>query len=166
MSRQTELTANANRCHFTNAPTLATANAAYGKGTAEAWLTGQLANLSEFSGARDKVLPEQLNETVRLVVSEYHYLNMAEIMLFCRRFKLGRYGKFYGSVDPIAIMAALKEFCRERNIAFCEREKEEAQRRMEESRKNACTWEEYLRQKGEKQRPSPLARTEEQLNGQ
>ncbi len=134
VSRQTELTADANRCHFTNAPTLALANAAYGRGTAEAWLTAQLADLSEFSGARDKLTPEQLRQTVTLVAGEYHWLNMAEIMLFCRRFKLGQYGKFYGAVDPIAVTGALRDFCRERREACARREARLTAERLERDR--------------------------------
>ena len=48
---------------------------------------------------------------------------MAEIMLFCRRFKKGSYDKFYGSVDPIAIMRGLNVFCRERNEAYAKRDR-------------------------------------------
>lgn len=52
-------------------------------------------------------------------------------MLFFHRFKAGRYGRFYGSVDPLVITTALREFLRDRNLVYdqhrqeqeCERDK-------------------------------------------
>ncbi len=153
-------------CFFGDYPTLANLGSQFDKKYPVAWLMAHLHDLSEFCGCKDKLSGHPLQQCAGIISTDFYWLKVSELMLFFHRFKSGRYGKFYGSVDPIAIMAALKKFCRERNIAYGERENEEAQRRMEESRKNACTWGEYLRQKGEKQRPSPLARTEAQLNGQ
>lgn len=124
INRQIELTKEPERCHFQNAPTLWTVNLAYGFGTAQEWLTYQITDLSEFSGARGKITDGQLDQIVQLITDDYGFLNMAEIMLFCRRFKRGLYDKFYGSVDPIAIMQGLNEFCRERNEAYDKRERE------------------------------------------
>lgn len=162
INRQTELTSNAGRCYFTNAPTLARINSAYGHKTAETWLMAQFADLSEFSGARDKISQEQARQTVQLVVDEYWYLNLAEIMLFCRRFKLGRYGKFYGTVDPIAITGGLKEFCRERLEAFAQREAQLAAERLERDKHNPLniSRKEYERAKREG-RESEEGRTRE-----
>lgn len=118
-----ELTKDPERCYFQNAPTLWTVNLAYGFGTAQEWLAYQITDLSEFSGARDKITDRQLDQIIQLITDDYGFLNMAEIMLFCRRFKRGLYDKFYGSVDPISIMQGLNEFCRERNEAYAQREK-------------------------------------------
>lgn len=98
-------------------------NLAYGFGTAQEWLAYQITDLSEFSGARDKITDRQLDQIIQLITDDYGFLNMAEIMLFCRRFKRGLYDKFYGSVDPIAIMQGLNEFCRERNEAYAKRDR-------------------------------------------
>lgn len=117
-----ELTKSASRCHFANAPTLWTINQAYGFGTAQEWLIYQITDLSEFSGARSKITDRQIDQVVQLITDDYGYLNMAEIMLFCRRFKSGCYDKFYGVVDPIAIMQGLSEFCKERISAWIKRE--------------------------------------------
>lgn len=122
VDRQMELTKSSARCHFTNAPTLWTANQAYGYGTAQEWLIYQITDLSEFSGARAKLTDRQIDQVVQLITDDYGYLNMAEIMLFCRRFKSGAYDKFYGTVDPIAIMQGLAEFCKERVSAWAKRE--------------------------------------------
>lgn len=129
IDKQMELTKDPKRCYFQNAPTLWTVNLAYGFGTAQEWLAYQITDLSEFSGARDKITDRQLDQIIQLITDDYGFLNMAEIMLFCRRFKRGLYDKFYGSVDPIAIMQGLNEFCRERNEAYAQREKEQQERK-------------------------------------
>lgn len=113
VDRQSDLTQNPERCYFQNAPSLWTVNAAYGNGTAQEWLVYQITNLSEFSGARAKLTDTQLNETVQLIVDHYGFLNMAEVMLFCRLFKCGKFDKFYGTVDPMAIMQGINTFCRD-----------------------------------------------------
>lgn len=123
IDKQMELTKDPERCYFKNAPTLWTVNLAYGFGTAQEWLAYQITDLSEFSGAKDKITDRQLDQIIQIITDDYGFLNMAEIMLFCRRFKRGLYDKFYGSVDPIAIMQGLNEFCRERNEAYAQRDK-------------------------------------------
>lgn len=129
VDKQVELTKSPDRCYFTNAPTLWNVNLAYGFGTAQEWLAYQITDLSEFSGARDKITDRQLDQIIQLITDDYGFLNMAEIMLFCRRFKKGSYDKFYGSVDPIAIMKGLNEFVRERNEAYAKRERTQQERK-------------------------------------
>ena len=130
VDRQMELTKDPERCFFQNAPTLWNVNIGYGFGTAQEWLAYQIADLSEFSGARDKITDRQLDQIIQLITDDYGFLNMAEIMLFCRRFKKGSYDKFYGSVDPIAIMKGLNEFVRERNEAYALRERTQQERKQ------------------------------------
>lgn len=130
IDRQAELTASPERCHFANAPTLAAANAIYGDGTAEEWLTYVLADISEFAGTRSKLTQNQILQTARLIAAEYGHLNMAELMLFSRRFKTGRYGRFYGGVDPMVILSGLDSFLRERAEAHALRDSREQERRI------------------------------------
>lgn len=129
IDKQIELTNIPERCFFQNAPTLWTVNLAYGFGTAQEWLAYQITDLSEFSGAKAKITDRQLDQIIQLITDDYGFLNMAEIMLFCRRFKKGSYDKFYGSVDPIAIMQGLNVFCRERNEAYAKRERTQQERK-------------------------------------
>lgn len=136
INRMVAVTSNPRRCHFANAPSLITVNRTYGNGTAQEWLTYMVSDISEFSGARNKITPGQINQIVQLITVEYGYLNMAEIMLFCRRFKSGYYGSFYSSVDPMTIMAGLKLFIRERADAWNVRYSEQAAKRLEEELHN------------------------------
>ena len=68
-------------------------------------------------------------------------------MLFFSRFKQGRYGRFYGSVDPLIIMSALIDFVRERNDAIFDRDCEQNRIREEKGKKDVISHEEYLRLK-------------------
>lgn len=148
-SVQTAFASRPDSCYFGDYPTLGELNAAYGKTMAAQWLVAQLTNLSEFSGARD-VTVLQLEELSRVVAQEYHWLKITELMLFFYRFKTGRYGRFYGSVDPLVVTTALREFLAERNAAYARHEQLERERKEEEERKAhpPITREEWLRLKG------------------
>ena len=102
-------------CIFGNVPTLWEANNIYGKGTAEEWLVYQFSDLSEFAGVSKKINSQQLLQMAQLMVADFGYLKMTEVMLFIRHFKVGRYGTFYGNVDPLVIMDSVRKFLVERN---------------------------------------------------
>lgn len=82
---------------------------------------------------------------------EYHYLKITELMLFFYYFKTGRYGKFYGAVDPLVITCSLRDFIVERGVAISRHEQEQREHREAESRKNAITYEQYLQMKKERE---------------
>ena len=69
-------------------------------------------------------------------------------MLFFHDFKAGQYGKFYGSLDPLVVTTALKEFLAHRGALLDKYEDEEDTKRLEEQRKSAVTFEEYCRLTG------------------
>lgn len=69
-------------------------------------------------------------------MQEFYYLNAAEVMLFFRRFKLGRYGRFYGSVDPQVITRALGDFRRDRMDAISRHDAEQERLEREAARNN------------------------------
>ena len=141
---QTIFARHPDRCYFGDYPTLSEINGAYGKTMAAQWLTTHLTNLSEFSGAKD-VTVDQLNELSRIIAQEYHWLKVTELLLFFYKFKTGCYGRFYGSVDPLVITTALREFVRDRNSAHIRHEQEERERKEAEERKlhPPITWEQW-----------------------
>ena len=153
---QREVCADANLCFFGDAPTLSQINATYGRYTAAMWLIPQLYNLSEYCGCKDKLKGKPLEECASVIASEFHWLKVTELMLFFHRFKSGRYGRFYGSVDPLVITTSLHEFLKERGSAYDRHEHEIQQAKDEESRKNAISWEEYCRKNGKEITPNPL----------
>lgn len=132
------------RVHTGAAPRLGALREAYGRNVAGAWLEIQLNDLSEFAGCREKLSERQVTELAGLILEGYPHYNMAEVMLFCQRFKQCRYGRFYGAVDPMVIMQALADFDRERRDWWAgEHARREQQERLERDREYAEVAERY-----------------------
>lgn len=139
------LCADAQDCLFGDYPTLADLRNDYGDNTAKIWLIPQLYNLSEFCGVKDKLEGTPLEETAFVIATEYYYLKISELMLFFHRFKSGKYGRFYGSVDPLIITTALRDFIRERNVEIDRYEQCQKQAIYDAEKSLAITREEYER---------------------
>lgn len=104
------------KCYFGTAPTLGKVNAAYGNSASVQWLMAVLSYVGETHLGR-KMSPGQQEFCARLVVNNYPYLKLTELMLFLSRFLSGAYGRYY--VDTPSIMTALRDgFIRDRNGAF------------------------------------------------
>lgn len=153
---QLKVCAHTDICFFGGAPTLGLLNTTYGEQTAAMWLVPQLYNLSEFCGCRDKLTDNQLKECAIVIATEFSYLSVTELMLFFHRFKSGRYGRFYGSVDPLVITTSLRDFLKERSAAYDKHEQEERERqREEEAKRPKETWEDYCMREYGEIRPKP-----------
>lgn len=116
---------NEERAYFGTAPTLVVMNHAYTDTAAEQWLVPQLIDLCAYCGVKEKLNERQLKQLACTIVTEHGDLKATEVMLFFYKFKAGRYGQFYGSVDPIIIMQALKKFIKERDRMIEQKESEE-----------------------------------------
>lgn len=129
-------TADAKRCIVGNAPTFHAINAAYGKDTAEGWLTIAWTRLNEYAGNQGKVTEYQLRELAITTVMGYGHLKISEFMLFSRYFKEGKYNHIWGrNVDPLQLMEALRSFIAERNDMlshYIQEEREERERKERE----------------------------------
>ena len=78
-----------------------------------------------------------------IVVYQFH-----EMLLFFFRFKTGRYGRFYGTVDPMIIMCALREFIEDRNNMIDAFEQQERDRKAAENAKiPKMSYEEWIEYK-------------------
>lgn len=128
-------------------PVLAVLRREYGRNAPTMWLIPQLVDLSEFSGSKNKLEGHALESTAALIADEYYYLKISELALFFRWLKLGRYGSFYGAVDPMFIMASLRSFVRERNSELERMEYEVRRVERAAAAADAVTYEEYLRMK-------------------
>lgn len=91
-----------------------------------------------------------------LIVTDYYYLKLTELMMFFHRFKASRYGQFYGNISPMTITNALRAFMRERMDVYCKHEEKEQRKRREESLARSISWEEYCQQQGTPGKPHPL----------
>lgn len=133
--------ANIDDAMFGNWPTLQELREAADAETMK-WLIAHLAVLSTYSGAKNMDI-SQLRMLALTVVTEYGLLKMTEFMLFCHRFRAGKYGEFYGNVDPLKICTALNAFIYgERMERYAAHEQEEREKRQAEDAPS-MTWEEY-----------------------
>ena len=130
---QTKYCRDVERVHFGKAPKIKSVAEAYGHKTAESWLEIQLNDLSEFVGCKDKLTKRQIEETALMILETYPNYNLVEFMLFFHRFKMCRYGRFYGMVDPMIILQALSTFNDERESAYIEHRRKEQERERQES---------------------------------
>ncbi len=103
-----------------------------------------------------------MQQCATVIATTYHYLTVSELMLFFFRFKAARYGRFYGSVDPLVITSALRDFVRERNDAYFKHEQEERERKEREAKKNhkPITWDEYCMNTYGELKPYPYKKEE------
>ena len=145
-------------CVIGDYPTLTDIKLAYGDNVPAAWLIPQLINLSEYCGCKDKLTGKPLEECAHIIAMEYGYLKISELMLFFYWFKTGRYGKFYGAVDPLVITSSLREFMKDRTREIDRYEQEQREKADEEARRNKITWEEYCEKTGKVGTPHPFTR--------
>lgn len=124
------------KVHMGQAPSIALVGNAYGRRIAETWLEIQLTELSEFAGCKGKLTAHQLTDTARMIIDGYGHFKLTEFMLFFQRFKRCEYGKFYGAVDPMVILQAVREFSEQRSRTIekfrQEEQRAQAQRNEEE----------------------------------
>lgn len=138
------------QAHFTGSPSLAVLKKTYGENLPTMWLMPQIFDLVVYCNSKSTLNEQQAQFLAEAIAHEYYFLSSDELMLFFYRFKLGKYGHFYGTVDPMRITQALDTFCDERLRAIAERDKQEEERRRAEEEKNAMTinCEEYCERNG------------------
>lgn len=90
------------------------------------WVETQLQTLDFASQTKEGADGKALTEFSRLFAAQYGGIKLTEFLLFVARFKLGRYGKFYGYFDTLTIGEAFRKFLRERGdeLAVLERARE------------------------------------------
>jgi len=116
------------RAVLCNAPTLTVLDQAYGEGAAAQWLVPQITALAVYAGVKDRLEQNQYEQLAQTIVTNYGDLKASELMLFFQWFKSGRYGRFYGAIDPMLITEALRKFKPERDLMLDEKRREDARR--------------------------------------
>lgn len=129
-------------------PTLGLLASTYGDETSVEWLKIQFGTLNDFAEVSAKMGNDQLQELAEIFISEYYYINAAEICFFIARFKSGKYGRFYGAIDPMKITSAMLDYIKERRIDIERYEREQyrvqREREIEERGNNRISYAEYL----------------------
>lgn len=143
---------NIERTFTGNAPTIGALKTAYSENQVRVWVLAQLENLNSFSGAKNKMNPQQMMMLSDIILTDYFYLKASELLLFFHQFKSGKYGELYGSVDPLRVSNALLEFAeyRREELFRIESAIERERRRVEEEQRfaNALTYEEWQAKTG------------------
>lgn len=131
--------------YFGSAPCLAVVEDAYGSTVAKAWLKIAIFDLGEFAGVREKMDERQIDTCAQMILQHWKYRtwNVCEFMRFFLLFKYGRFGKFYGSVDPIVIMSALEQFSVIRCTEIGKLEQEQQEAKEAAQRGGAITYEQW-----------------------
>lgn len=122
------------RCFTGDAPTLFEVGKVYSPEAVDSWLDAHITNLVVFCGVKGKNEYSAIVDAVTAVIADnFGYLKLSELMLFFQQFKAGKYGRFYGAVDPLIITEALQAFLdfRADRLAVIERER----RRLEEQKR-------------------------------
>ena len=102
---------------------------AYGDSAPIEWLTYQILDLNRYSNCK-MMTDYQVKSLAYTIYKDYYYLKLTEVMMFFSKVKAADYGQlFFGAVDPIPLMGALKRFAEDR--AEMVRIKEEADARAE-----------------------------------
>ena len=117
-------------------------------GLQNSWLSAQITYLNSISGAT-QMTEMQMTMLASNISQTYGYLKITELMVFFFQLAGGKYGKFYGAVDPMQIMVNLNEFMKYRSVML---DKIESDRRSEERNKmlnnpKCITREQYEAQK-------------------
>lgn len=109
-NKQVNFARHSEYCLVGNCPSLADVSCMFGQKQAAVWVECQLKDLWEYIGVKKKIDTLQTEDISRIITSEFYYLKLSELMLFFAQFKAGRYGKFYGGIDPLVITESLQKF--------------------------------------------------------
>ena len=144
---QQSLCANPDKCFVGSYPTLSQLKKEFGNNAAVAWLIPQITDCVAFTNNKGILDDRQIENLAALIASEYYYLKVSEIMLFFRKFKLGKYREIYGNFSPMAITLSLNEFLNDRNLVYSRIEAAKGWQKRKEDDKGSITYEEYKRRK-------------------
>lgn len=141
------------RCFTSDSPTLREIQQVYSNVIMQTWLDIQLCNLIRFCGVKGKEEVDAIvDDLIQVICIHYGHLKVTEIMLFLQQFKAGKYGRFYGRVDPLVITGSFNDFMAyradmihkiERLRQESTRKKWEEERRESEKRGEIMTAEEW-----------------------
>lgn len=96
-------------------PVISDLDRMYSPGSSALWVKTQLLTIDFASSVKEGADMSVLEEFSKLFAAQYHYIKLTEFLSFVARFKLGRYGKFYGYFDTMTIGEAFRRFLKERS---------------------------------------------------
>ena len=139
----------ATACFRRESPTFVRIDLTYGKGSSANWIYNILQGMFVFLGVtNDKFSKEQIYNLACNIYANYKTLKVVEVLLFVTRFEAGRYGRFYGDTSYALVVGdALRQFMVEREHYYADIERERAEKKIAESKKDTISFDEYKRMK-------------------
>lgn len=140
-------------CFRRDSPPFVRIDITYGRGSSANWIYNILQGMFVFLGVtEDRFSKEQVYNLACNIYANYKTLKMVEFLLFVTRFEGGRYGRFYGGDSyALVVSESLNKFMEERIHYYDEIERQRQKKIREEYKKDAVTYEEYLRLKKQKE---------------
>lgn len=134
-------------CFRRDSPTFVRIDITYGKGSSANWIYNILQGMFIFLGVtNDRFSKEQVYNLACNIYANYKTLKVVEFLLFITRFEGGRYGRFYGGDSyALVVTEALNKFMVEREHYYADIERIRNDRKAEEEKKDAITFEEFVR---------------------
>ena len=136
------------RCVTGKAPTLKDVSEKHGDSVTMRFLVGQLLDFADFVGCRNRMADSQFHGMARIIFVKYPFMKLTEFMLFLFDCKMGKYGRFYGTIEPMTVMANLTDFMNNERGRIIHAHDENEKRKVNASNGVAgkpITYEEYLR---------------------
>lgn len=153
MVRADHYVKNPERCVMGAAPTMGQLLRYFGQDTALSWLEIQIMTLSELCGAKGKISKLQAMFCAEQILARFGSLKVTELLLYFSYLAAGKYGHFYGSVDPQRILEWIDNYMSDRNEICQEydarKAAEEREAEEKDRRENCVTYDEYLKMKAE-----------------
>lgn len=150
-SLQSLLLSSPEKAYSDKSPAIGDLGRMYHPNAPAAWVKTQLLTLDFASQTKESADMDSLAEFSTLFAAQYPGIKLTEFLLFIARFKLGRYGKFYGYFDTLTIGEAFRKFLRERReeVDLLERKQFNQQRedRDKQPVKRDYVFSDYIRNK-------------------
>lgn len=123
-SKQFEYASNSlERCFTGVCPSIKRVSVSFGIEVGKNWLIAQLIDLALYTGIKEKPEMKQIESIADTIIFNYGYLKLTEFMVFFQRFKAGKHGVFYGTIDGIVITKAINDFMEYRKTKLAEYER-------------------------------------------
>jgi hypothetical protein len=122
-----------------------------GEAVATAWLISRIAKLSKFFNVGRGMDDEACAMTADLILSEFYYLRISDILLCFRWAASGHFGKVYDRFDGSTILGWLREYDGMRHTAIMDRNEQVHENKKSMGWNNVPEqWKEKIRELAEK----------------
>lgn len=102
------------KCIQAEVPALSTICKEHSKDFAVKYIQLWIVALNEFLNIKNKMNPEQIQETARILYDDFYYLNIADLNLIFTNIKRGKYGQIYESLDGVKLISWINSYVEKR----------------------------------------------------